>query len=334
MISPPLLLLALALSLASATDEVSTCEGAPRCEAEQLREQAHASISAAHRVKLSIAAHRLRLSVFEETGELDDLCAARSDLELCLAEEEVPESLRKVVLDTYRGFLAEYEARLESCSAPKPATAKSGSGEPGSGEAAGAGSAEAGSAEPESGSAESAEVGSGEARSAELKSAEAKSAEAKSAEAKSAEPESSAPPLLERQGAGPLRLAEQSPTSQAPTDRGLWIAGATLVSLGGGLVGAGAYGITGMVTARRAGYALVDDASDGPASAEQLARDRELREEYLASSRLALSAGITGGAAVILGAALLGVSRRHRTRRGRSLAVLPASRGVVLFARF
>jgi hypothetical protein len=153
--------------------------------------------------------------------------------------------------------------------------------------------------------------------------------------------QSAAVPLLDPQGAGPLRLAEQSPdldldspTSRAPNHRRLRIAGATLVGVGVGLVGAGSYGLAGMITARRSGYALVDETHDGPANTELLARDAELREEYLVNSRLALSAGITGGVAVILGAALLGVSKRHPARNVRSVAVLPATGGFVLSARF
>ena len=154
-------------------------------------------------------------------------------------------------------------------------------------------------------------------------------------------PKPAAVPLLDPHGAGPLRLAEyepepeiDSPGPQVPSHRGMRIAGATLIGLGAGLLGAGSYGLAGMIAAKRDGYALVDDTGDGPASAEQLARDAELRAEYQQHSRLALGAGITGGVAIILGAALLGARRRHIARSHPSMAVLPTGGGLVLKGRF
>ena len=146
-------------------------------------------------------------------------------------------------------------------------------------------------------------------------------------------------PLLDPRGASPPRfegdeLDIDPPTPPTPAHRRSRIAGAALVGLGVGLLGAGGYGLAGMITTKRSGYALVDDAGDGPATPTQLARDAELRDDYAASSRLALGAGIAGGVAAIVGAALLGVSRRHKARSGRLSTIQPTGGGLVLTARF
>lgn len=246
----------------------------PRGQADDLREQAQDASSPAHRVKLSLAAHRLRVSFFEDTDDIGDLCAAEADLEVSLAEvEEVPASLRQLVVDTHREFREVYEAQLKLCPTSTPTD-----------------------------------------RTVVV-------------------------PLLDPLGDGPQRAGiETAGDDTIPTAphrmRGATIAGATFVGVGVGLLGAGGYGLARMLTARRAGEALVNDVGDGPADAGELARDARLREEHLAGSRLALGAGITGGVAILIGAAILGVHRRHTPRDRRSVAVLPTTRGFVLSARF
>ena len=260
-------LLALALGDAPAVDP--PCSDGPRCDANRLLEQAQAASSAAHRVKLSIAAYRLRLALFEEVGVIADLCAARYALETGLGAEDAPEPLQQVALTTAAEFAAQYETRLASCDDPPPTRV----------------------------------------------------------------------PLLDPRGASPPRfegdeLDIDPPTPPTPAHRRSRIAGAALVGLGVGLLGAGGYGLAGMSTAKRSGYALVNDAGDGPATPTQLARDAELRDDYAANSRLALGAGIAGGVAAIVGAALLGVSRRHKARSGRLSTIQPTGDGLVLTARF
>jgi len=244
-----------------------------RGQADQLRERAEDASSPAHRVKLSLAAHRLRVSFFVDTGDIEDLCAAKQDLGASLAEvEEIPASLRQIVVDTDRDFVEAHGAQLELC---PPTTGD----------------------------------------------------------------RAIVVPLLDPLGAGPRRAgietAGDDSIPTAPTrKRGSTIVGATFVGVGVGLLGAGGYGLARMITARRAGEALVNGVGDGPADAGELARDARLREEHLAGSRLALGAGITGGVAALIGATLFGVSRRHTHRDRRSVAVLPTTRGFVLSARF
>jgi hypothetical protein len=246
----------------------------PRGQADGFRERALDTSSRAHRVKLSLAAHRLRVSFFEDTGAIGDLCAAKRDLEVSLAEvEEVQASLRQIVLDTHREFVQAYKAQLKLCPTSTPT-----------------------------------------GRTIVV-------------------------PLLDPLGAGPRRSgiktsADDTISTAPPRMRGATIAGATFVGVGVGLLGAGGYGLARMLIARRAGEALINDVGDGPADAGELARDARLREEHLAGSRLALGAGITGGVAVVIGAAVLGVHRRHTPRDRRSVAVLPTTRGFVLSARF
>ncbi len=288
-----------------------------RCKAERFVQRAATAASSAVRAKYLEAAHGSFLALYDASGDVRDLCAARRTFDQTLAALGA-EAATKRLAPLQEALEKREQARRPRCAsgprkAPKtPALA---------------------SARPPADAPPPAapEVLPPTPPTTELL------------------PVSTAPRLLTvastssetgMRREGPSTAMHDAPGLSDPTrnhparaNRRLIIAGSVTAGLGLSLIGVAGYAGSQRIEARRASLELLAEAQ-GQASAEQTARDLALRDTYRTMGHLALGTSLVGGAAVLVGVTLAAVGGQRLARVARRIALGPLPGGLEFHARF
>lgn len=285
-----------------------------RCKAERFVRQAATAGTAKERALYLHGAHRSYLALFDQTGEVKDLCAARRTYDQSLAIKGQPESQRASFAARQADLTSRERERGARCGRaakrdPKP--------------------------EPL--------VVAVAPRSQDALQQPAPAPQM----IVPSEPQPELlpvvaprrPPVIRQpQPAVSARPSSPPPRTHADVQdaqpgRRLVIAGG--VSLGVGLALTGVAGYMGgqLLGTWRDSRALHDAA--GPLGTEdQAARDAELASDYQRLRAPTLAMAIVGGSTLIVGAVLLGVGARRLARVASRAALLPMPGGLALHARF
>ena len=303
----PLAVLLALQGVTPSTTRTRECEPTDnRCKAALFVRRAAAAVLPKERALYLHAAHRSYLALFDQTGEVKDLCAARRTYDQSLAIKGQPESQRASFAARQADLTSREHERGVRCGRaakrdPKPeprivATAPQ------------------------------------EAPPVVLDTQPALD----SIEPRESQPDAllpvvarARPPLVVRPPSPPPRADVQD----AQPGRRLVIAGG--VSLGVGLVLTGAAGYLGgqLLGTWRDSRALHDAA--GPLGTEdQAARDAALASDYQRLRAPTLAMAFVGGSTLIVGAVLVGVGARRLARVASRAALLPMPGGLAIHTRF
>lgn len=270
------------------------------------------------------SAHRSYLFLFDETGKVEHLCAARRAYERSITVKDLPARERS----SLTARLAELETRERqhrpSCrkktSRPRrdpPLLASASTKRPAD---AGADLAEVRPGQAGETSSERAVVGDSEARAA-LAAAPEVSRETPPAGGAPAHASPRVDPL-------PVRRPQRAVRNDG---RSLVIAGS--MSLLAGLAVSAAAGVAGgRVLATSRELWTLHDSANGTANADQLAQDAALRDDYRRQLPSAVALVVASGGLLVIGAVLTGVGGRRLARA--RLALSPTPDGLALHARF
>ena len=130
----------------------------------------------------------------------------------------------------------------------------------------------------------------------------------------------------------PVFRATEVQPREGRLGRGLVIAGGVTLGVGLGLGGAAAFGVARAAAVAREGFELQAAAMDMPLDEAMRRRDAELAREYRGWTAAAIGTAVSGGVAVIVGAALVGVGRR--LAKSTETALVPVPGGLALHGRF
>lgn len=280
-----------------------------RCKAELFVRQAATAATAQERALYLHGAHRSYLALFDQTGEVKDLCAARRTYDQSLAIKGQPER--------QRASFAARQADLTSRERER-----------------GARCGRAARREPQP---EPLLVATAPRPQEPLTDATDIPLTLDASEPSAPQPEllpvvaQPRTPLVQRPSSPSPRLPQDLP--EARPGRGLVIAGG--VSLG---VGLALTGVAGYLGGRMLGTwreARVLHESSGPLGTEdQAARDAALASDYRRLRAPTLVMALVGGSTLIVGAVLVGVGARRLARVASRAALLPIPGGLALHARF
>ncbi len=315
----------LTFEAATAPAAKDECELADhRCKAVLFEGRAANAANAEHRAVYLFNAHRLYMRLFDQSGAMRDLCAARRTIDASLEIEGQSPSLRAKSEALRADLLArekQQDARCGSVSkqrrvkpADSPLVAR------GSQLPAGPPPDEPTPpllAEPEPSAASEAPASAGARTSALQLLADADPASTQPAEVT----------LL------PVE-ARRVDVPRAPRPgRGLVIAGGVTLGVGAALAaGAGLAGRR-MSDTRREIIAL-SERVDGYATADQAARDAGLRSDYESQRHQRLALALGSGATIVVAMVLAGVGGRRMARTASQSAFIPAPGGLVFRFRF
>ena len=308
-------------------DEIECVITDNRCQAKRFEQKAGRATTPKKQAVYLHAAHLSHLAVFDETGDVGALCAARRAFDRSLAVEGQPEGQR-ASFEAARAELEEREkqrgARCGSARrsaktqapalAAKVETAVADEEPPpllATGPAAGVPVKDSVSASPS------------EAITSTTAAAPSKDTLLPVRSSTTALPASSTTPT-----ADPRRVG----TSRVP-GRPLLIAGSVTLAIGLSLGGVAAYTGRRALVAYQAGVELHEDVQGLP-DATTRARDAELEAEYRRMGPAAIGTAIGGGVAVIAGAVMAGVGGRRLARAGSQTAWAPVPGGLAFHVRF
>jgi hypothetical protein len=317
----------LTFEAASAPAAKDKCELADhRCKAVLFEGRAANAANAEHRAVYLFNAHRLYMRLFDQSGAIRDLCAARRTIDASLAVEGQSPSLR-AKSETLRADLLvrekQQDARCGSVSKQrrvKPADAPlvaRGSQLP-----AGPTPDEPAPpllAGPEPSAASEAPASASARTSALQLLANADTAYTQPAEV-------ALLPVKARQVDVPRALTPRP-------GRGLVIAGGATLGVGAALaVGAGLAGRRMSDTSRE--IIALSERVDRYATADQAARDAGLRSDYESQRHQRLALALGSGATIVVAMILAGVGGRRMARAASQSAFIPAPGGLVFRFRF
>ena len=297
-----------------------------RCQAKRFEQKASRAETPKKRALYLHAAHVAHLAVFDETGDVGALCAARRTFDKSLAIEGQPEGQRTAFEDA-RGTLESREkqrgARCGSArrSAKTQAPALAVKVEA----ATSAGDEEPPpwlAMRPAAGTPVEDSVSGSPSEAVTSAPAVAPGDEALLPVRSSAAASSTTPAVDPRRVGG----------SRVP-GRPLLIAGSVTLAIGLSFGGVAAYTGRRALVAYQAGVDLHEDVQ-GPPNAATLARDAELEAEYRRMGPVAIGTAIGGGVAVVVGAVMAGVGGRRLARAGSQTAWAPVPGGLAFHVRF
>lgn len=301
---------------ATTSDKASCDVTDNRCKAKDFERQAEQASSPSQRALYLQAAYRSYMGLHKKTGKVGDLCEARRAFEESLAVEGLSASQRA----SFEEGRAELESRERQSNARCGTSAKRRA------RTAAPFRAETPAPEPQP-----------------LMAAAA--AEPETLARASVEPLDLLPVSAGNRGSPRpraevgLRPEESSSPSPAPVaapprhGRPLVIAGSVTLGLGLSLAGVAGYAGGRALEAHRAGVELHNEVQ-GPPDEAARAEDAALEREYRRMGSLALGTAIAGGAAVIVGTALVAVGGRRLARTASSTALVPFPGGLAFRARF
>jgi len=284
-----------------------------RCKAELFVRQASTAKTARDRALYLHGAHRSYLALFDQTGEVKDLCAARRTYDQSLAIKGQPENQRASFAARQADLTSRERERGARCgraakrdSKPEPAIVAT--------------APRLQDAPPVTNNAPQPPISALTSNGP-------------------SEPLPALLPVVARPRA-PVAVRPSSPLSsthadmyQAKPGRRLMITGGVSLSVGLALTGVAGYLGGQLLSTWRDSQALHDAA--GPLGTEdQAARDATLASDYQRLRAPTLALAIVGGSTLIVGAVLLGVGARRLARVASRAALLPMPGGLAFHARF
>ena len=300
-----------------------------RCQAKRFEQKASRAETPKMRALYLHAAHVAHLAVFDETGDVGALCAARRTFDKSLAIEGQPEGQRTAFEDARGKLESREKQRGARCGSARRSAKTQAPALAAKVEAA----ASAGDEEPPplltmvpaAGAPVEDSVSGSPSEAVTLAAAVALSEDTllpvrSSAAASSA---SSTTPAVDPRRVGGSRVP----------GRPLLIAGSVTLAIGLSLGGVAAYTGRRALVAYQAGVDLHEDVQ-GPPDAATLARDAELEAEYRRMGPVAIGTAIGGGVAVVVGAVMAGVGGRRLARAGSQTAWAPVPGGLAFHVRF
>lgn len=309
-------------------DEIECVITDNRCQAKRFEQKAGRATTPRKQAVYLHAAHLSHLAVFDETGDVGALCAARRAFDKSLAVEGQPEGQRA----SFEAARAELESRERRrgarCGSARRSTKTQAPAVAAKAEAA----ASAGDEEPPplltmrpASSAPVEDSVSGSLSEAVTSAAAVAPSEDTLLPVRSSTAASSA---SSTPAVDPRRVG----ASRAP-GRPLLIAGSVTLAIGLSLGGVAAYTGRRALAAYQAGVELHEDVQ-GPPDAATLARDAELAAEYRRMGPVAIGTAIGGGVAVVVGAVMAGVGGRRLARASSQTAWAPVPGGLAFHVRF
>ena len=273
-----------------------------RCQATRFEQKAERAATPKMRAVYLHAAQLSHLDVFDDTGDVRALCAARRAFDRSLAVEALPAKQRASFEATRAALESREKQRSVRCGPtrrPKTEAPALATGDP----------AKSREQPPLLASRESPASVAADPNEDALLPVRARASSS-----------------AVRPVADPQRVAEQVP------GRPLLIAGGVTLSIGLTLGGVAIYTGRRALAAYQAGLDLRAEVQGAP-DAAMLARDADLAAEYRRLGPAALATAIGSGVAVIAGVVMAGVGGRRRTRAGRT-AWTPVPGGLALHVRF
>ena len=282
------------------------------CQAKRFEQKAGRAETPKMRALYLHAAHVAHLAIFDETGDVGALCAARRAFDKSLAVEGQPEGQRAAFESARENLESREQKRGARCGSLRRSVKTSAQALAAKVEEA----ASRGDEEPPPLLATGPTAGAPVADSVSESPSEAITSTAAVAPSKD-----TLLPVPRRVG-----------TSRAP-GRPLLIAGSVTLAIGLSLSGVAAYTGRRALAAYQAGVELHEDVQ-GPPDAATRARDAELEAEYRRMGPAAIGTAIGGGVAVIAGAVMAGVGGRRLARAASQTAFMPAPGGLAFHVRF
>ena len=317
-------LLALTLAVQEAPPASACKVNDNACNARDFERRAEQTSDPTMRAWRLHSAHRSYLFLFDETGKVEHLCAARRAYERSITVKDLPARERSSLTARLADLETRERQHRPSCrkktSRPRrdpPLLASASRKRPAD---AGADLAEVRPGQTAETSSERAVVGDSEARAA-LAAAPEVSRETPPAGVAPAHASPRVDPL-------PVRRPQRAVRNDG---RSLIIAGS--MSLLAGLAVSAAAGVAGgRVLATSRELWTLHDSANGTANTDQLAQDAALRDDYRRQLPSAVALVVASGGLLVVGAVLTGLGGRRMTRS--RLALAPAPGGLALHARF
>ena len=300
-----------------------------RCQAKRFEQKAGRAETPKMRALYLHAAHFAHLAIFDETGDVGALCAARRAFDKSLAVEGQPEGQRAAFESAREKLESREQKRGARCGSTRRSVKTSAQALAGKVEEA----ASTGDKQPPPLLATGPTASAPVADSVSKSPSEAIPSTGAVAPRKdtllpvrsntAASPSSSTTPTADLRRVG---------TSRVP-GRTLLIAGSVTLAIGLSLGGVAAYTGRRALGAYQAGVELHEDVQ-GPPDAATRARDAELEAEYRRMGPVAIGTAIGGGVAVVVGAVMAGVGGRRLAREGSQTAWAPVPGGLAFHVRF
>lgn len=299
------------------------------CKAKRSEQRAASAVNPDDRATYLRSAHLSYLSLFDQTGDVHDLCTARRAFNASLAVkgQSADERARTRRL---RGELVAREQKTDMpCKVAKQQRASL-RDEP----------LVAASAESPKAPVASSPAGSASAPRSTRSAAQPSISEPPALLTSPATPEPSPPPsaTVPRSDEALMPIPNRRTPTRSPADglrpgRGLVIAGGVVLGVGVALTaGAGHLGRR-MNETRQEYFTLVDSIS-GFGTPDQDAKAGELLGDYKAMRTQAVTLAVAGGTTIVVAAVLAGVGGRRMARAASRTALVPVPGGLALFARF
>ena len=307
-------------------DEIECVITDNRCQAKRFEQKAGRATTPKKQAVYLHAAHLSHLAVFDETGDVGALCAARRAFDKSLAVEGQPEGQRA----SFEAARAELESREKQRGARCGSARRSAKTQAPALAVKVEAATSAGDEEPPpllamrpaAGTPVEDSVSGSPSEAVTSAPAVAPGDEALLPVRSSAAASSTTPAV------DPRRVG----ASGVP-GRPLLIAGSVTLAIGLSLGGVAAYTGRRALVAYQAGVDLHEDVQ-GPPDAATLSRDAELEAEYRRMGPVAIGTAIGGGVAVVVGAVMAGVGGRRLARAGSQTAWAPVPGGLAFHVRF
>jgi hypothetical protein len=298
------------------------------CKARRHERRAKAATTPEDRAYYLHLAHRSYLFSFDRSGDVDDLCAARRNLDASLAIAGQSNQQRESTLAAQKDLLAREEKSPTSCRQQDRTPRRARAPEPPPRVAAA--HADVLRVDPPV-HAHPQAVTTQDGQAPQTRPVAAAQTSA------TAEPSPARVPAIPSPASGDAPIDALIPVPSRGASprpgRGLVIAGGATLGVGLALAGVAGYMGGRTLDARRQADAL-GVAVDGYADDEQLAQDRQLTRDYELRATQTLALALAGGTTVVVAAVLLGVGGRRMARIAVRAALAPMPGGLVFHARF
>lgn len=322
-----------ALLVLQAPAATPTCELTDnRCKALLYIKRAKEAPTVQQRALYLHAAHRSYLFLYDRTGDQRDLCAARRMFDRSLAVKGLPADQRA----SFEAARKDLESRERNAGGRCASAAKGPSKkEP---PLVAAVSAPGVAETPQEVDSDGASVIASDTAPVEPLAKRERAAEAEPhaevvlpLDPANREPDAGA--LLPVMGRSPPPMRRTPPLEERRPGRGLAIAGGVGLSVGLGLTGVAGYMGGRLGETVREARAL-DAMVEGYATADQLAKDAALQQDYRRWGPPTLVLALVGGTTLVVSAVLLGVGSRRMLKAASQTALMPVPGGLAFHARF
>ena len=310
-----------------------------RCKAGLYERRAAAAPTPAQRAQYLYTAYRSYLFLFEKTGDLRDLCAARRALDASVAVVGQPQAQRTLSENMRADLVSRERQKGARCGTvvkqrrikktETPLVARRAAPEPP------AGPSEVFLPDPAAPSAQPPEA----ADPGDVTTPPPAVERTRTTELRLLPGMDESPPASTDQTAGVLmpvaarHVTTERPPSAPRPGRGLVLAGGATLGVGVALTAAAGY-MGSRLSQKRQEVFTLHDMLDGYSTADQAATGKALTREHDAIRSQTVALAMAGGATLVIAAVLVTVGARRMARAASRTALIPAPGGLVFHARF